>query len=199
MTAGRRWTPKACCWKNGCGRSLPPSSGWRKKGGAQAVESPARAAAARAGEGGFVAPRGAGRLQLPQGSSRDPRQRGRPGRQAGAAPVAAPPGQDAPGGQGGAGGRAEEAGGGAGALRQGDEELRAGAVPPLRPRRAARDEQRAGAAVRQPPLPRAEGERAEGGVADGGGARAGAPGGGAGDEEEGAQAGGAGPARSSEV
>src|SRR5262249_24977918 len=57
------------------------------------------------------------------------------------------------------------------ALREGQRQLRAGAVPLLRRGRPAADQQRPGAAVWETPLSRAAGQRSEGGVAGSGGAR----------------------------
>src|SRR5258708_6079738 len=99
MTAGRRWTPKDCCWKKGCNRSLPASSGWWKKGGAGTTDAAARTAAPWPGEDGGVVPRGADRLRLPQGSGQDPQQSGREEGQTSTAAVAAFVGADASGGQ----------------------------------------------------------------------------------------------------
>src|SRR5262249_47157883 len=54
-------------------------------------------------------------------------------------------------------------------LRQGDEALAAGAIPLLPVHGPAADEQRPGAPVRQPSLPRASRERPQGGVTELGG------------------------------
>src|SRR5262249_51236442 len=71
-------------------------------------------------------------------------------------------------------------GGGVRSLPQGDAGLLAGAVPVLRRRRVAADEQRPGAVLRVVPLPRAAVPRAGGGLARGGGPRGGPGGGGGG-------------------
>src|SRR5215204_5473541 len=114
MTVGRHWTPKGCCWKRGCIRSPPASSGWSKKGGAEAVEPPARTAVPRLGEDGRNVPRGAGGIRLPQGSGQDPQQPRREEGQAGAPAAARPVDRDASGGQAGPKDQAGEAGEGTG-------------------------------------------------------------------------------------
>ena len=129
------------------------------------LESAAAVAAARAGGDGRPVAGGAGGLQMGQARGPHPQERGGVAGEEGTATAGATAGADAPGG--GDDGRALGEGG-VEAVPEGDPELLAGLVSVLRRGGPAEDEQRPGAHLRQPSLPRASVQRSASGLAGSG-------------------------------